>query len=166
MGLNRKTGIRLIYAAAFLAAAFVLPLATGCSTLGIATTEELEAVDSRVQTQHRSNTSRLDTIEQQNAQMLQQLSQISSRLDTLETGFEQARVWLEALNLDEISDAAKTASDLTATMQAQSQAFLVNYLRWIKTQRDVLDEQLIELEKKLNTQSDDEKPVEPPPPSD
>lgn len=165
MGSKRKARSWLIIIAV-MSAIGVMSLATGCSTLGIATVEEMEALDSRVQTQNRSTTSRLDTIEQQNTQVLQQLSSISARLDTLETDFERAADWLRALDLDEISTAAKDASELSAQMQAQTQSFLMNYMRWIKTQRDALDAQLQDLEAKLEKKTDDEAPVEPPPADD
>ena len=149
------------YAFAIAALALTVPFATGCSTLGIATTEELTDLESRIQTSGRTSNTRLDKIETDQATILQQMSEISASIDSLNTSFANASEWLKTMNLDTISADAKNATNAATLAEARSRKFLDYYLAWIKSQHTALEKQIADLEASMKPAAEEsEKPAE------
>jgi chromosome segregation ATPase len=136
-------------AVVLLALALAAPLLSGCSTLGIATSEELSATESRLENSSRATNSRLDNLEKGTADLQQTLAQITSSIDSLNTGFARAKKWLETMNLDTISADAQAASNAAVSAEARSRAFLKHYLEWIKQQHALLEKQIATLEAQM-----------------
>jgi uncharacterized phage infection (PIP) family protein YhgE len=132
-----------------LALVLAVPLLNGCSTLGIATTKDLTATESRLQDSNRANSTRLDNLEKNTADMQQTLTEITTSLDTLNTRFVRAKAWLEHMSLDTISADAKAATEAATLAESRSRMFLENYLEWLKAQYALLGKQIDELDAKM-----------------
>ena len=104
--------------AVLLAVALIFPLLGGCSTLGIATLDDLSTTETSLRNSHNSTATRIDELEKDNADMQQTLTQVTATLDTLNARFERASVWLQNMNLDTISADAQRAQQ--AAMSAES----------------------------------------------
>ena len=134
-------GPAVVLFAIMLAAPFL-----GCSTLGIATTDELTAAENRLQSSSNSTNSRLDNLDKSSAETQQVLAQISAQLDSLSAGFAQAKAWLESMNFETMTSAAENASKAASAAEARSLTFLTQYLEWVKAQHTMLGEQIKTLE--------------------
>jgi uncharacterized phage infection (PIP) family protein YhgE len=132
-----------------LALVLTVPLLNGCSTLGIATTKDLTATESRLQDSNRANSTRLDNLEKNTADMQQTLTEITTSLDTLNTRFVRAKAWLEHMSLDTISADAKAATEAATLAESRSRMFLENYVEWLKAQYALLGKQIDELDAKM-----------------
>jgi septal ring factor EnvC (AmiA/AmiB activator) len=154
----------LRYAVApLLALAVLVPVMSGCSTLGIATTEDLTALENRLQSSNNSTSARLDNLEQEKTDLQSTLTQISADIDTLNNRFARASEWLKNMNLDTISQDAQDASQAAMNAESRSRAFLAEYLEWVKAQHAMLEEQIATLEAHMQKEpADTETPTEPP----
>ena len=139
--LRRRAVVLLALAAA--------PFLSGCSTLGIATTEELAATETRLQNSNRDTSARLDNLEQGTADMQQTLNQIATSIDTMNTRFGRAKTWLETMNLDTISQDAQAASKAALDVDSRHKAFLTGYLEWLKGQQALIEKQIAAVEGKM-----------------
>jgi hypothetical protein len=135
-------------AIAVLVFVLVLPLLGGCSQLGIAKTDDLTAVETRLTNATRANSTRLDAVEKNTADMQKTLTELSTSIDTLNTRFLRAKAWLETMNLDTITKNADEASQMALAAEARSQEFFRVYLEWLKTMQTSLQEQIKLLESK------------------
>jgi uncharacterized phage infection (PIP) family protein YhgE len=154
-----------------LAIALAAPILNGCSTLGIATTDDITAMESRLQNSDRSTVTRVDNLERGTNDMQVTLNQITSNIDSLSAQFSRARVWLETMNLDTISADAQEATKAATSAEARSRAFLEHYLEWIKEQHATLEKQITALEAQMkqgakvtpkSTDSTDDTSTKPP----
>jgi chromosome segregation ATPase len=157
------------YAAALLAAALVVPFLNGCSTLGIATTDELTAMESSQRTSNNSTNTRIDNLEKSTGDLQTTLTQMTASIDTLNARFARAKTWLETMNVDTISADAQKASEAAMSAEARSREFLEHYLEWIKAQHAALEQQITTLEAKMkqapsgdSKKPDADKPVKEP----
>ena len=131
--------------------AMVMPFFAGCSTLGIATTDELTSTETRLQNSNSATNTRLDTVEKSTTDMQATLAQMTASVDTLNARFARAKVWLETMNLDTIAEDASKASQAAIAIEARNRAFLESYIGWLKAQQEQIAKQLAELEAKLGT---------------
>lgn len=132
-----------------LALALAVPFLGGCSTLGIATADDLTETESRLQNMSRANTTRIDNLEQSTADTRATLTELSAGVDSLNTRFAQAKKWLETMNLETISRDASEASQRALTAEARSREFLTAYLEWIKSMQTLLQQQITLLESRM-----------------
>ncbi len=135
--------------ALLLAVALIVPLLGGCSTLGIATLDDLNATETRLRTSNNAAATRIDDIEKDKADMQQTLMQVTASLDTLNSRFERASVWLQNMNLDTISADAQRAQQAAMSAESRAAAFLTHYIEWMKAQQTLLQEQIAALEAKM-----------------
>jgi chromosome segregation ATPase len=149
------------HAAVLLALALVLPVLNGCSTLGIATTDDITAMEARLQSANSATDTRVNTLEQNTADMQQTLNEITASLDTLNARFARAKTWIETMNIDTISADVQEASQKAMSAEARSRAFLEHYLEWIKSQQALFEQQIVTLEAKLK-QAEETKPLDEP----
>jgi outer membrane murein-binding lipoprotein Lpp len=129
--------------------ALAVPLLNGCSQLGIAKADELAATESRLEQSNNATNGRIDTLEKNTNDMQQSLNEIAASIDTLNARFERAKVWLETMNIDTISEDVQEASKAAMTASAQSKSFFTFYLAWIRTQHAELGKQITTLEKEF-----------------
>ncbi len=158
-----KLGRRRI--AAFLLATF-LPVLSGCSMLGIATTDDLEAAESRLQNSNRTTTSRLDSVEKLSKDSQANLKELTADIDSLNVRFQRASEWLKTMNLDTISKQANDASAAAIALEQQNRVFITKYLEWLKAQQELIAEQITVIEAKMKasaaiTGSGDTKKADP-----
>jgi outer membrane murein-binding lipoprotein Lpp len=139
------------YVVVLLAFACATPFLSGCSTLGIATTDDLTAAESRLQNSQRATTTRVDNLEKNTSDLQATLTQISSNIDTLNTRFARAKVWLENMNIDTIAADSQEASAAAISAEARSRAFFSHYLDWIKSLNAMLEEQITTLETQMKS---------------
>jgi len=151
------------HAVVLLALVIAAPLLNGCSQLGIATADDLTAVESRMDSSNRTTGTRLDELEKSSNEMQQTLLQITTSLDTLNVRFARAKEWLETLNIDSISADTEAASKAALAAEERSKAFLNFYFEWIKTQHAELEKQIKLLDESLK---DDGTGSPPPSPTD
>ena len=135
----RATSTRTRFLFILTALALMLPLVNGCSTFGIATVDDLDAAESRMQTANRATTSRIEALEQSNADMQTSVQQVTANFAELQKQFDDAKTWLEGIDLEHLAETSKTA-------EARSQAIVDGYLQWAKDQRNLLDEQIKAIE--------------------
>ncbi len=161
------------YAALLFALAMAVPIFNGCSTLGIATTDELTAMESSVRTSNNSTNTRIDNLEKSTGELQTTLAQMTASIDTLNARFARAKTWLETMNVDTISADAQRASEAAMSAEARSRAFLEHYLEWIKEQHAALEKQIATLETKMkqapsgdSKKPDADKPAKEPADSD
>lgn len=143
-------GLRRHVVGPFVIVFAVAPFLSGCSTLGIATTDELTATENRLQGSNSATNARLDQLEQGSTDMQQTLTQITASLDSLNANFAEAKAWLQTMDLDTISEDAKSATQAATEAESRSRAFLAHYLEWLKAQQDLINQQITMLESKLN----------------
>ena len=143
---NREFRDRAIVLLVF---AMVMPLLGGCATLGIATSDELTATETRLKNSTRANTTRIDNAEKSNAEMQKTLTELTTSIDTLNTRFLRAKAWLETMNMDTIAADAQEASQLALSAEARSREFFVQYLEWLKSMQAALVKQIELLETKM-----------------
>jgi paraquat-inducible protein B len=146
--LNRSQRFPL---AVLLAVALIVPLMGGCSTLGIATLDDLNATETRLRTSSNATATRIDDLEKDKADMQQTLTQVTASLDTLNSRFERASVWLQNMNLDTISADAQRAQQAAMSAESRAAAFLTHYIEWMKAQQTLLQEQIAALEAKMES---------------
>lgn len=127
----------------------VLPLALGCSTLGIATTSDLEEAEARMQNTNRATGNRVQNIERDLNNLQQTVNQTTSQVDTLNTRFARARKWLETMDLDTISQDAQDAITAAEAAERRTLTFSQRYLDLLRAQRDLLVEEIQSLETKM-----------------
>ena len=132
-----------------LASAMAEPLLNGCSTLGIATTDELTATENRLQSSNTTTNARLDGLEKNTSDMQTTLSQMTASVDTLNARFARAKEWIESINIDTISSDAQAAQKAAMDAEARSRAFLTHYLEWLKSQQALLAKQIETLEAQM-----------------
>ena len=137
------------YAAILLALVMAVPFLNGCSTLGIATTDELTAMESSQRTSNNSTNTRIDNLEKSTGDLQTTLTQMTASIDTLNVRFARAKTWLETMNIDTITADAQKASDAALSAEARSRAFLEHYLEWIKAQHAALEQQITTLEAQI-----------------
>jgi hypothetical protein len=130
----------------FLVLMLVVPLLNGCSQLGIATTDELEASENRLASSNQSTQSRIADLEKSTGDMQQTLDTIAASVDSLNASFQRASVWLREMNLDTITSRAAEATEAAEEAEARTMLFLQHYLDWVKGQNAILDEQIKTLE--------------------
>ena len=130
--------------------ALAVPFLNGCSTLGIAKTDDLAAMERRLQSSGSSTNKRVDSLEKSATETQQILNQISANTDTLNTRFGRAKVWLETMNLDTIAAEAHDASKVAQSAANNSNAFFTQYLEWIKAQNALFEQQIKMFEDKMN----------------
>ena len=141
-GLSRPTVVLLAFA-------LTAPFLAGCSTLGIATLDDLNTTETRLRNSTNATATRVDELEKDKAEIQQSMTQITTSLDTLNARFARASKWLETMNLDTISEDAQKAQMAAINAESRSRAFLTQYLEWIKAQHAMLEEQIATLEAKL-----------------
>jgi chromosome segregation ATPase len=134
----------------FLVFALTVPFLGGCSTLGIATLDDLDASETRLRNSSNATATRIDELEKDKTDLQQTLTQITTSIDTLNARFARASEWLQTMNLDTISEDAEKAQMAAMGAEARSRAFLTHYLEWIRAQHAALQEQITLLEAKLN----------------
>ena len=137
------------HAVVLLAFALAVPLLNGCSTLGIATADDLTAMEARLQNTNRTTDTRVDNLEKGTTDMQQTLNEISSSIDTLNARFARAKTWIETINIDTMSADVQEASKAAMSAESRSRAFLSHYLEWIKAQQALLEKQIATLEAKM-----------------
>jgi len=137
--------------AVLITVALVFPLLAGCSTLGIATLDDLNTTETSLQNSNNATATRIDELEKNNADMQQTLTQVTASLDTLNSRFERASVWLQNMNLDTISADAQRAQEAAMSAESRALAFLTHYVEWMKAQQTLLQEQITTLEAKIET---------------
>ena len=137
--------------AVLLAVALIFPLLGGCSTLGIATLDDLSTTETSLRNSNNSTATRIDELEKDNADMQQTLTQVTATLDTLNARFERASVWLQNMNLDTISADAQRAQQAAMSAESRAAAFLAHYIEWMKAQQTLLQEQIAALEAKMES---------------
>ena len=142
---TRRRGIALFVAVT------LLPVFGGCSQLGIATTDDLEATESRLQNSNRTTNSRLDSVEQASQDYQATLNTLAASVDTLNVRFARAKEWLQTMNLDTISKQANDASAAAIALEEQNRVFLAKYIGWLKAQQALIAEQITVIEAKLQT---------------
>jgi len=142
----RKLGRRRI---AFFLLATLLPVLSGCSQMGIATTDDLEATESRLQNSNRTTNSRLDSVEQLSKDSQATLNDLSADIDSLNVRFLRASAWLKTMNLDTISKQANDASAAAIALEQQNRVFVTKYLEWLKAQQKLIAEQITAIEAKM-----------------
>ena len=130
--------------------ALAVPFLNGCSTLGIAKTDDLAAMEKRLQSSGSSTDKRVDTLEKSATETQQDLNQISANIDTLNPRFVRAKGWLETMNLDTIATDAHDASKVAQSAASNSNAFFTQYLEWVKAQHTLLEQQIKMLEDRIN----------------
>jgi methyl-accepting chemotaxis protein len=146
---NKNNGQFRTRVVVLIALAATVPCLGGCSTLGIATADDLTATESRLQNSYRANATRIENLEQSSADMQQTLNELSAGIDSLNTRFQRAKTWLETMNLDTIARDAQEASTLSLAAEARSREFFAVYLDWIKSMQALLQQQITLLESKM-----------------
>ena len=141
--------------ARLLGLALAVPLLGGCSTLGIATLDDLSASEAQIRNTNTATATRIDELEKENADMQQTLTQVTASLDTLNNRFQRASVWLQNMNLDTISADAQKAQDAAMSAEARAAAFLTHYVEWMKKQQALIQEQIAALEAKMEAAPSD-----------
>ncbi len=137
-------------AVVLLALALAVPFLTGCSTLGIATSDDLTAMESSLRNSNNATNTRIDNVEKSTGDMQAELTQITTSLDSLNVRFARAATWLETMSLDTIAEESKKATEEARAVAAVSRVFFQNYLEWIKEQHAALDLQIKTLEAQVN----------------
>jgi len=150
----QKSGRRRI---AVFALVVLVPVISGCSQLGIATSDDLEATESRLQTSNRTTNSRLDTVEQSVTDTQTTMAMLTADIDTLGVRFSRAAKWLQEMNIDTISQQAHEASAAAIALEQQNRVFLAKYLEWLKAQQALIAEQIQVLDAKLQAGEDSAK---------
>ena len=135
---------------AALSLATILALMCGCSTLGIATKDDLTEADTRRQNDTREANLRLSQLEERSNDYEASLAAVSASMDTLNAQFAQAAEWIQALDLDNLSQQASEASQAAIAMEEQNRAFMTKYLEWLKAQQALIGEQVSMLEAKMS----------------
>ena len=125
-----------------------IPFLNGCSTLGIATADELTAVETRLRNADRAATTRIEVLETDTAEMKTTIAAITTELDSLNVRFARARTWLETMNLDTITADAQAAVASAKSLETSSKSFMDNYLDLIRAMNALFDQQLKLLEPK------------------
>jgi hypothetical protein len=139
------------FLALILMSLFALSLSlSGCSTLGIATADDLEATQAGLENQVSSNRTRTDALEGRMnalADSLQQVSQSQAThqasIDSLENRFQRAADWLNSMDFDTMS---KDVSDAKGYTRQVTQSVL----DWLIGQRSFLDTEIQKIETMLN----------------
>jgi hypothetical protein len=137
-------------AVVLLALALAVPFLSGCSTLGIATSDDLTAMESSLRNSNNATNTRIDNVEKSTGDMQAELTQMTTSLDSLNVRFARAATWLETMSLDTIAEDSKNATEQARAAAAISQDFFKNYLEWIKAQHAALDQQIKTLEAQVN----------------
>jgi septal ring factor EnvC (AmiA/AmiB activator) len=147
---------------AALALATLVMLLCGCSVLGIATKDDLTEADTRRQSDTRDANLRISQLEERTKDSQASLAELSASMDSLNAQFAQAADWIQALDLDDISQQASEASQAAIAIQEQNRAFMTKYLEWLKAQQALLAEQVSMIEAKMNTAAEPTPPEEAP----
>ena len=139
-------GITIIGAVVLAAALFAL---SGCSTLGIATTKETEAMqawqDSLGEVVYTMN-ARLANLDSVEAELKRMESESGAAMDSLEVRMDRAQAWVAELGLDEISRDAREAATAANNANRTSLAVTDAYLQNIIDRRDALTDHAVEIE--------------------
>ena len=139
-------GITIIGAVVLAAALFAL---SGCSTLGIATTKETEAMqawqDSLGEVVYTMN-ARLANLDSVEAELKRMESESGAAMDSLEVRMDRAQTWVAELGLDEISRDAREAATAANNANRTSLAVTDAYLQNIIDRRDALTDHAVEIE--------------------
>jgi predicted nucleic acid-binding Zn-ribbon protein len=147
----------------FVALALAIPFLGGCSTLGIATTEELDAVNGRLESSNRSTGTRLDALEKDSADLQQTLGEMTASIETLNSQFAEAKTWLETMNIASITEDSQKATAAATAAETRIRLFLTHYLEMLRAQQASLEEQITVIEAKMNESPKSQEPVAPPP---
>ena len=97
---------RMVLAVLALAA---LPWVTGCSTLGIAKIEDLQAAETRMANQNTSTNAEVKTVKQDMQRLQEWNAQQQAGMDSLSQQIAEVRRWVETLNVDDIAQDASFA---------------------------------------------------------
>lgn len=127
----------------------LMMILAGCSTLGIATLDDLEATENRLQ----SANSATDTRARNNEQALQQMTaditeltqmqqEIQASVAQLDEQFAAAKTWLESMDLESMAESAQRTESAALTAEQRSRNIVVGYLEWARKHRSLLDEQI------------------------
>jgi len=147
------TGSSVRVAAVIVVALSLMPFLSGCSTLGIATTEDLEATETRLRSAQRATDTRART----NEQALQEMSasvdqltemqqQVAASIAELNEQFASAKTWLDGMELESMAESAQRTEAAALTAEQRSRNIVVGYLEWARKHRAMLDEQIKILE--------------------
>lgn len=139
-------GITIISAVVLAAALFAL---SGCSTLGIATTKETEAMqawqDSVGSVVSTMNT-QLANLAVVEADLKRMESESSAAMDILTVRLDHAQTWVAELGLDEISRDAHEAANAANAANRTSLAITDAYLQNVIDRRDALTDHAVEIQ--------------------
>lgn len=127
-----------------------LPWLGGCSTLGIATTGDVEEMQADQQSRNRRTETQLQNMQNDLDSLQTQLEQLEATLtrfeqmtrgdlDSLMTEFREARDELEAMGLDTMADDLATARENTRKISE-------SYLMLLKAEYEALGQQIQEIE--------------------
>ena len=108
-------------------------------------------METRLQNQNTTTNKQVADLDKTTKDMQQTLGQITSTIDTLNARFARAKVWLETMNLDTISEDAQNATKAAMDSEARNRVFLAQYLEWIKTQHAMLEKQIVTLEAQMKS---------------
>jgi hypothetical protein len=124
----------------------------GCSTLGIATTDQMDGVaawqDSvgrvlaATSAQSSNNNARLADLDSVEARLERVEEDSQATLDTLQVRMERARAWAESLELDRLANDARGAEAAAASAARRSEIFTESYLSHLISQRKALQVQI------------------------
>ena len=134
----------------------LLPVLTGCSTLGIAETKDVTAMEARIDNENQQINTRLEAslanqqeLQAQVNQLMQSQSATAAQVDSLVHHFEIAREWLKDLNIDSLSEDVSTIHRVSAEANDRSRKVTEFYVEWIRNQHETLGKQLQALEASL-----------------
>jgi hypothetical protein len=114
---------------------------SGCSTLGIATTKEMESVQSWQDSTGRvvaDMDQRLAYIDSVAAELERLEMESTTALDSLEARLDRAKAWAERVDLDGIAERAGSAENAAWQAAARTDAVSDMYLQRLLVQRDEL----------------------------
>jgi chromosome segregation ATPase len=129
----------------------------GCSTLGIATLDDLEATETRLQNAQRATDTRTRTNEQaiqqvttDVASLTEMQQQIQASVAQLDEQFAAARTWLESMDLESMAESADRTEAAALMAEQRSRNIIVGYLEWARKHRAMLDEQINTLQQAVD----------------
>jgi chromosome segregation ATPase len=117
-------------------------MASGCSTLGIATEDDLVATQSRLDSLGRVTGS----IDRSVTQLQENERAMRAQMDSLSARYQAARQWLESLDLEAISQNVDQIHETAMNAESRSKMLNESYLSWLRTQHQYLGEEIKALE--------------------
>jgi hypothetical protein len=114
---------------------------SGCSTLGIATSDEMLQARSRTDSLHRVQEASIANLQAEASRLEQNKASMQTALDTLNQRFDRAKAYFDSLDLESIRN------NIDAVNQ-RSLSVSESYLAWLKNQQQFLAAEIAELEAK------------------